>query len=97
MHLSVARWATPEQFLRWKKFGLSIGLVESGPLVRSNYHADEQSQKYIGPAHHELRERSDCGVTVVSGKTAEKRAKIGGNRMIDFDRVLPNPIRMSVR
>jgi len=68
MHLPVARWATPEEFLHWKNFGLSIGLVvvASGPLVRSSYHADEQSQKYIGPAHHELRERSDCGVTVVS-------------------------------
>ena len=52
-HLPVSRWATPEEFLHWKNFGLSIGLgvVESGPLVRSSYHADEQSQKYTGPEH----------------------------------------------
>ena len=52
-HLPIARWATPEEFLHWKNFGLSAGLgvVESGPLVRSSYHADEQSQKYTGPEH----------------------------------------------
>jgi len=52
-HLPVDRWVTPEEFLRWKEFGLSIGfgVVESGPLVRSSYHADEQSQKYTGAEH----------------------------------------------
>ena len=52
-HLPVARWATPEEFKHWKEFGLGIGLgvVESGPLVRSSYHADEQSQKYTGIEH----------------------------------------------
>ena len=44
---------TPEEFQQWKAFGLSIGLgvVESGPLVRSSYHADEQSQQYTGANH----------------------------------------------
>jgi lipoic acid synthetase len=43
----------PEEFAHWKNLGLSIGLgvVESGPLVRSSYHADEQSQKYTGVEH----------------------------------------------
>jgi lipoic acid synthetase len=52
-HLPVARWAPPEEFVHWRNFGLSIGLgvVESGALVRSSYHADEQSQKYTGPEH----------------------------------------------
>ena len=52
-HLPVSRWAPPEEFLHWKNFGLSLGLgvVESGPLVRSSYHADEQSQKYTGVEH----------------------------------------------
>ena len=47
-HLPVARWAPPEEFLHWKKFGLRLGLgvIESGPLVRSSYHADEQSARY---------------------------------------------------
>ena len=47
------RWATPEEFKEWKLFGLGIGfgVVESGALVRSSYHADEQSQKYTGVDH----------------------------------------------
>ena len=52
-HWPVARWVTPEEFIRWKEFGLSIGLgvVESGAMVRSSYHADEQSEKYTGTDH----------------------------------------------
>lgn len=52
-HLPVSRWVTPEEFARWKEFGLSIGfgVVESGALVRSSYHADEQSHKYTGDEH----------------------------------------------
>jgi lipoic acid synthetase len=52
-HLPVDRWVTPEEFQHWKEFGLSIGfgVIESGPLVRSSYHADEQSQKYTGAEH----------------------------------------------
>jgi lipoic acid synthetase len=47
-HLAIDRWVTPEEFQEWKDFGLSIGfdVVESGPLVRSSYHADEQSARY---------------------------------------------------
>ena len=47
-HLPVARWAPPEEFLYWKEFGLRLGLgvIESGPLVRSSYHADQQSARY---------------------------------------------------
>lgn len=45
----VDRWVTPEEFAEWKAFGLSIGfdVVESGPLVRSSYHADEQSAQVL--------------------------------------------------
>ncbi len=43
-HLPIARYYTPEEFAELKAFGLSIGFkwVESGPLVRSSYHAAEQ-------------------------------------------------------
>ncbi len=49
-HLPVDRWVTPEEFDHWKAFGHSIGFdfVESGPLVRSSYHADEQSSAFTG-------------------------------------------------
>ena len=52
-HWKIDRWVTPEEFARWKQFGLGlgIGVIESGPLVRSSYHADEQSQKYTGVEH----------------------------------------------
>ena len=52
-HWKIHRWAPPEEFARWKQLGLEsgIGVVESGPLVRSSYHADEQSSKYTGPEH----------------------------------------------
>lgn len=48
-HAPVDRWVTPEEFAEWKAFGLNIGfdVVESGPLVRSSYHADEQSDFFM--------------------------------------------------
>ena len=43
-HLPVARWYTPDEFAELKRYGMSLGFkhVESGPLVRSSYHAWEQ-------------------------------------------------------
>ncbi|MCB9136262.1 MAG: lipoyl synthase [Anaerolineales bacterium] len=43
-HLPIERYYTLEEFAELKDFGMSIGFqwVESGPLVRSSYHADEQ-------------------------------------------------------
>ena len=43
-HLPISRWVTPEQFVAYKELGESMGIrhVESGPLVRSSYHADDQ-------------------------------------------------------
>lgn len=44
-HLLVSRYYTPEEFQRFKAQGLEMGFasVESGPLVRSSYHAEEQA------------------------------------------------------
>jgi lipoic acid synthetase len=43
-HLPIDRYYTPEEFDDLKDFGMEIGFqwVESGPLVRSSYHAAEQ-------------------------------------------------------
>ncbi len=51
-HLPLHRWVTPEEFAQWKQFGLGIGfrVIESGPLVRSSYHADEQSDALCSPS-----------------------------------------------
>jgi lipoic acid synthetase len=44
----IDRWATPEEFDQWKAEALALGIevVESGPLVRSSYHAEEQSAQF---------------------------------------------------
>ncbi len=41
-HLPVERYVTPEQFERYRQWGLELGFMEvvSGPLVRSSYRAD---------------------------------------------------------
>jgi lipoic acid synthetase len=43
-HLPLQRYYTPEEFTRLRADGLALGYahVESGPLVRSSYHAEEQ-------------------------------------------------------
>ncbi len=47
-HLAVARYYHPEEFARLKTIALEMGFthVESGPLVRSSYHAHEQAEGY---------------------------------------------------
>jgi lipoic acid synthetase len=43
-HLPIARYYTPDEFKELREYGREIGFkwVESGPLVRSSYHAAEQ-------------------------------------------------------
>jgi lipoic acid synthetase len=43
-HLPVVRFVHPDEFAEYKKLGEQMGFahVESGPLVRSSYHAFEQ-------------------------------------------------------
>jgi len=43
-HLPIERYYKPEEFNELRRFGLDIGFrwVESGPLVRSSYRADQQ-------------------------------------------------------
>lgn len=47
-HLKVERWVHPDEFATWKQRGEERGLrhVESGPMVRSSYHAAEQVGGY---------------------------------------------------
>ncbi|HEX7434424.1 MAG TPA: lipoyl synthase [Anaerolineaceae bacterium] len=54
-HLPIERYATPEEFAELKTFGLGIGFkwVESGPLVRSSYHAAEQVRA-LSAVHRQL-------------------------------------------
>jgi lipoic acid synthetase len=45
-HIALDRYVTPEEFRRFYEIGMELGFrhVESGPLVRSSYHAWEQVQ-----------------------------------------------------
>jgi lipoic acid synthetase len=49
-HLPVDRFVENEEFQDYKKIGLELGfrVVESGALVRSSYHADEQARMVKG-------------------------------------------------
>jgi len=42
-HLPIVRYATPEEFAEFRRAGVEMGFahVESGPLVRSSYHASD--------------------------------------------------------
>ena len=50
-HLPIARWYTPAEFAELKRLGVEMGFrhVESGPLVRSSYHAWEQVEAATQP------------------------------------------------
>ena len=47
-HLPMERYYTPDEFRALKRIALDLGFghVESGPLVRSSYHAHEQADGY---------------------------------------------------
>jgi lipoic acid synthetase len=48
-HLPVNRYVADQEFDDYKEIGLELGfdVVESGPLVRSSYHADEQARTVL--------------------------------------------------
>ncbi|MFA5837353.1 MAG: lipoyl synthase [Bellilinea sp.] len=54
-HLPIARYYTMEEFAELRDYGLGIGFkwVESGPLVRSSYHAAEQVRA-LSAVHRKL-------------------------------------------
>ena len=49
-HLPIVRYVSPEEFAEIKTEGMALGFrhIESGPLVRSSYHAHEQAQRAGG-------------------------------------------------
>jgi lipoic acid synthetase len=49
-HLPIDRWVHPDQFAMFKAQALQRGfqVCESGPLVRSSYHAEEQADTLAG-------------------------------------------------
>src|SRR5918992_612497 len=51
-HLPLVKYYTPAEFMALRRFGLEMGFrhVQSGPLVRSSYHAAEQVPGRTAPA-----------------------------------------------
>ncbi len=64
-HAPIARWVTPEEFAEWKRIGeeeLGYQHVESGPLVRSSYHAEKQARTVQAGGVGEIREVLEADV-----------------------------------
>ena len=58
-HIPVVRWVTPAEFAEWKRIGeqeLGFRHVESGPLVRSSYHAKDQAREVEAGGPGRIRE-----------------------------------------
>ena len=73
MHIPVARWVDPEEFADWKRVGeAEVGFkhVESGPLVRSSYHAKEQAREVEAGGPGSIRNVMEADL----GAPAEVRA-----------------------
>ncbi|HYJ79749.1 MAG TPA: lipoyl synthase [Longimicrobiaceae bacterium] len=83
-HVPLDRWVTPDEFRRWKEIGereLGFGHVESGPLVRSSYHAKEQARTTLpaGPGRiTEIVEADPEGGVEIDAAEAAARAALAG-------------------
>lgn len=65
MHIPVARWVTPEEFADWKRIGeeeYGFRHVESGPLVRSSYHAKEQAREVEAGGPGKIRDVMEADI-----------------------------------
>jgi lipoic acid synthetase len=52
LHLPIYRYVHPDEFQQFHNIGMKMGFqwVESGPLVRSSYHAEGQAEALVIPA-----------------------------------------------
>jgi lipoic acid synthetase len=69
-HLPIHRWVEPAAFSRFRDDGLARGfrVVESGPLVRSSYHAEEQAERL-----HPERARAVEAMDAMLAEARERR------------------------
>jgi lipoic acid synthetase len=74
-HLPIDRWVTPETFAAYRREGLARGfkVVESGPLVRSSYHAEEQADRLAAPAAPAARRENDAAMNALLTAAARQR------------------------
>ncbi len=86
-HAPVARWVTPDEFAEWKRVGeeeLGYQHVESGPLVRSSYHAEKQARTVRAGGVGEIREILEADVPapaeVMAGPATPRLVRLEGRR-----------------
>ena len=62
-HLAVDRWVHPDEFAAYREHALALGFAhcESGPLVRSSYHAHEHVRRAAGGGRGELTQGGASG------------------------------------
>ncbi|MEM1203554.1 MAG: lipoyl synthase [Acidobacteriota bacterium] len=65
-HLPVDRFVPPEEFAEYKDYALGLGFAhcESGPLVRSSYHAHEHVGNRLRAGGREIPDPTAAGVAV---------------------------------
>ncbi|MEX2283030.1 MAG: lipoyl synthase [Gemmatimonadota bacterium] len=82
-HAPVARFVTPREFDEWKRIGeqeLGFRHVESGPLVRSSYHAEKQARTVQAGGVGELAEILEADVAAPAEVMAVPLVQIAGRR-----------------
>jgi lipoic acid synthetase len=93
-HIPLDRWVTPDEFARWKEVGereLGFKHVESGPLVRSSYHAKEQAREVDPGGPGRLTEILEAdlvsGVSIDPAEAAARESYAGASeprRLVQF-------------
>ena len=79
-HAPVARFVTPQEFAEWKRVGeheLGFRHVESGPLVRSSYHAEKQARTVQAGGVGEIKEIVEADVAAPAEVPALRLVQIG--------------------
>jgi len=84
-HAPVARWVTPAEFAMWKRVGereLGFRHVESGPLVRSSYHAEKQARTVQAGGPGEIQDVLEADIPA----PAELPGPNGGPQLVQLER-----------
>ena len=82
-HTPVARFVTPQEFVEWKRIGeqeLGFRHVESGPLVRSSYHAEKQARTVHAGGVGEIREILEADVLAPAEIALPALIQLAGRR-----------------
>ena len=76
-HLPIARYYTPDEFDDLRDAGLAMGFkwVESGPLVRSSYRAEQQARALSRRYHLRLRSEAGRNATLQPAEPATAAAQ----------------------